>query len=107
LYDPDLWTDEFAFLSRPGEGDIQMDLCYDHLTNVASYPAWQEWLRRHQSRLPYCGAALTGRSWSMKPKHTGGTCPAPKSTFSMWAISLSTNSRTRSLTTDLKVPFIR
>jgi hypothetical protein len=25
-YDPDLWTDEFNFLSRPGQGDIQMDL---------------------------------------------------------------------------------
>ena len=39
LYDPDLWTDEFAFLSRPGQGDIQMDLFYDYRTNVASYPA--------------------------------------------------------------------
>jgi len=44
LYDPDLWTDEFAFLSRPGRGGIQMDLFYDYRTNVASYPAWQEWL---------------------------------------------------------------
>jgi pimeloyl-ACP methyl ester carboxylesterase len=51
LYDPDLWTDEFAFLSRPGESDIQMDLFYDYRTNVASYPAWQEWLRRHQPPL--------------------------------------------------------
>jgi pimeloyl-ACP methyl ester carboxylesterase len=51
LYDPDLWTDEFAFLSRPGQSDIQMDLFYDYRTNVASYPAWQEWLRRHQPPL--------------------------------------------------------
>ncbi|HXN61734.1 MAG TPA: alpha/beta hydrolase [Acidimicrobiales bacterium] len=51
LYDPDLWTDEFAFLSGPGQGDIQMDLFYDYRTNVASYPAWQEWLRRHQPPL--------------------------------------------------------
>jgi pimeloyl-ACP methyl ester carboxylesterase len=50
-YDPDLWSDEFAFLSRPGQGDIQMDLFYDYRTNVESYPAWQEWLRRHQSPL--------------------------------------------------------
>src|SRR6201981_2900804 len=26
LYDPDLWTDEFAFLSKPGQGDIQTEL---------------------------------------------------------------------------------
>jgi pimeloyl-ACP methyl ester carboxylesterase len=30
LYDPDLWTDEFAFLSQ---GDIQMDLFYDYRNN--------------------------------------------------------------------------
>ncbi len=47
----DLWTDEFAFLSGPGQSDIQMDLFYDYRTNVASYPAWQEWLRRHQPSL--------------------------------------------------------
>jgi pimeloyl-ACP methyl ester carboxylesterase len=46
--DPDRWTDEFAFLSRPGEHDIQIDLFYDYRTNVASYPAWGAWLRQHQ-----------------------------------------------------------
>ena len=51
LYDPDLWTDEFAFLSRPGQGDIQIELFYDYRTNVASYPAWQAWLRRHHPPL--------------------------------------------------------
>jgi hypothetical protein len=44
-YDPDLWTDELAFLARPGQHDIQTDLFYDYRTNVASYPAWQQWLR--------------------------------------------------------------
>jgi len=44
-YNPDTWTDEFAFLSRPGQRDIQADLLYDYRTNVASYPAWQAWLR--------------------------------------------------------------
>jgi pimeloyl-ACP methyl ester carboxylesterase len=50
-YDPDLWTDEFAFLNRPGQDDIQTDLFYDYRTNVASYPTWQNWLRRHQPPL--------------------------------------------------------
>ncbi|WP_405910853.1 alpha/beta hydrolase [Streptomyces sp. NBC_00828] len=49
-YDPDLWTDEFAFLNRPGQADIQTDLFYDYRTNVAAYPTWQQWLRRHQPR---------------------------------------------------------
>ncbi|HTV65908.1 MAG TPA: alpha/beta fold hydrolase [Bryocella sp.] len=51
LYDPDLWTDELAFLSRPGEAQIQTDLFYDYQTNVASYPKWQAWLRERQPNL--------------------------------------------------------
>ena len=50
-YDPDLWTDEFAFLSRPGQADIQTDLFYDYRTNVDAYPKWQAWLRERQPRL--------------------------------------------------------
>jgi pimeloyl-ACP methyl ester carboxylesterase len=50
LYDPDLWTDEYAMLSRPGETAIQSDLFYDYRTNVASYPQWQEWLRKTQPK---------------------------------------------------------
>jgi pimeloyl-ACP methyl ester carboxylesterase len=50
-YDPDLWTDEFAFLSQPGQQDIQADLFYDYRTNVASYPAWQRWLAEHRPPL--------------------------------------------------------
>jgi pimeloyl-ACP methyl ester carboxylesterase len=50
-YDPDLWTDELAFLGRPGQHDLQTDLFYDYRTNVASYPAWQQWLRSHQPPL--------------------------------------------------------
>lgn len=51
LYDPDLWTDEFAFLSQPGQADIQTDLFYDYRTNVDSYPKWQAWLQKTQPRL--------------------------------------------------------
>lgn len=47
-YDPHTWIDEFALLSRPGQRRIQSDLFYDYRTNVASYPAWQAWLRQHR-----------------------------------------------------------
>ena len=50
-YDPDLWTDELTFLSRPGQADIQTELFFDYQTNVASYPAWQQWLRAQQPPL--------------------------------------------------------
>jgi pimeloyl-ACP methyl ester carboxylesterase len=47
-YDPDTWTDEYAFLTRPGQADIQATLFLDYRTNVASYPNWQKWLREVQ-----------------------------------------------------------
>jgi pimeloyl-ACP methyl ester carboxylesterase len=50
-YDPDLWTDEFAFLSKPGQAEIQSDLFYDYRTNVDAYPKWQAWMREKQPRL--------------------------------------------------------
>ena len=50
-YDPDLWTDEFAFLTQPGQADIQSDLFYDYRTNVEAYPRWQAWMREKQPRL--------------------------------------------------------
>jgi len=50
-YDPDLWADEYAFLSKPGQADIQSDLFYDYRTNVESYPKWQAWMQKTQPRL--------------------------------------------------------
>jgi pimeloyl-ACP methyl ester carboxylesterase len=50
-YDPDLWTDEDAFLNRPGELEIQSNLFHDYRANVESYPRWQAWLRAGQPRL--------------------------------------------------------
>ncbi|HVW10003.1 MAG TPA: alpha/beta hydrolase [Bryobacteraceae bacterium] len=50
-YNPDLWTDEFYFLSQPSQAEIQSDLFYDYRTNVDAYPMWQAWMRRNQPRL--------------------------------------------------------
>jgi pimeloyl-ACP methyl ester carboxylesterase len=50
-YDPDLWTDEVAFLSQPVQADIQADMFYDYRTNVEAYPKWQAWMRERQPRL--------------------------------------------------------
>lgn len=47
-YDPDMWHDEFAFLSSAGQIDIQTELFYDYRTNVERYPQWQRYLREHQ-----------------------------------------------------------
>ena len=51
LYDPDLWTDEYAFLNSPGQAQIQSDLFYDYRTNVDAYPTWQAWMQKNQPAL--------------------------------------------------------
>jgi pimeloyl-ACP methyl ester carboxylesterase len=51
LYDPDLWTDEYAFLNAPGQAQIQTELFYDYRTNVAAYPQWETWLQQTQPKL--------------------------------------------------------
>jgi pimeloyl-ACP methyl ester carboxylesterase len=51
LYDPDLWSDEYAFLNSPGQAQIQSDLFYDYRTNVEAYPQWQAWMQKTQPRL--------------------------------------------------------
>jgi pimeloyl-ACP methyl ester carboxylesterase len=51
LYDPDLWTDEYAFLNAPGQAQIQSDLFYDYRTNVEAYPKWQVWMQKIQPKL--------------------------------------------------------
>jgi pimeloyl-ACP methyl ester carboxylesterase len=50
-YDPDLWADEYAFLNKPGEAEIQVELFYDYRTNVEAYPTWQAWMRKARPRL--------------------------------------------------------
>ena len=51
LYDPDLWTDEYAFLNAPVQVESQSDLFYDYRTNVDAYPEWQAWMQKTQPKL--------------------------------------------------------
>ena len=75
-YDPDLWSDEFGFLSQPGQADIQSDLFYDYRTNVDAYPKWQAWMRERQPRLLVIwGKYDMLHSNSQSQKLIGGTLP--------------------------------
>jgi pimeloyl-ACP methyl ester carboxylesterase len=51
IYDPDLWTDEYAFLNAPGQAQIQSDLFFDYRTNVEAYPKWQAWMQKTQPKM--------------------------------------------------------
>ena len=102
-YNPDTWTDEYAHLSRPGQREIQADLLYDYRTNVASYPAWQAWLREHKP--PTSGGLGSGtipRSSLPVRRRSSAICRMPKSTCSTPAISPWTRRTTRS-----RVSFLR
>lgn len=45
---PDAWTIDQAFLDRPGNQEIQLDLFYDYRNNITLYPAWQAYFREHK-----------------------------------------------------------
>lgn len=45
---PDGWTLDQHFLDLPGRKEAQLALALDYRSNVALYPGWQAWLRRHR-----------------------------------------------------------
>lgn len=48
LVAPDGWTLDQHFLDRPGRKAIQVEIAFDYHSNVALYPQWQAYLRKHQ-----------------------------------------------------------
>lgn len=48
---PDGYSLDIFYMARPGAEDIQLDLILDYRTNVAAYPAFQEYLRQYQPPL--------------------------------------------------------
>ncbi len=48
LVSPDAWMLDQAYLDRPGNQEIQLDLFYDYRTNVDLYPEFQEYFRTYQ-----------------------------------------------------------
>ena len=45
---PDAWLHAQAGLDRPGNDAIQLAYLHDYGSNPKQYPAWQDYLRRHQ-----------------------------------------------------------
>ena len=45
---PDNWLLDHQSMSRPGMHDVQIGLFYDYRNNVAKYPEWQAYMRKHQ-----------------------------------------------------------
>lgn len=51
LVSPDGYTLDLAYMSRPDAQEIQLDLVLDYRSNVASYPAFQDYFRVHRPHL--------------------------------------------------------
>ncbi len=50
LIAPESWLSDAAFVARPNNLRIQLDLFYDYRTNPPLYPQWQEFLRARQPK---------------------------------------------------------
>jgi hypothetical protein len=87
LVDPDTWTDEHAFLHRDGMDRIQLEIAFDDRANVASYPAWQAYLREVQPPLLMVwGAPRSACSRYAAPGHTRTRCRRPRCSSSRRAL---------------------
>jgi len=51
LVAPESYTLDSALLARPGNDEIQLDLFLDYASNVALYPDFQHYLRKHRPPL--------------------------------------------------------
>jgi pimeloyl-ACP methyl ester carboxylesterase len=47
---PDAYTLDQHFLDRPGNDEVQLALFHNYTSNVALYPEWQAYFRKHQPR---------------------------------------------------------
>ena len=45
---PDAWMLDQAYLDRPGNKDVQIEMFYSYGTNPPRYPEWQAYFRKHQ-----------------------------------------------------------
>lgn len=48
---PDGYTLDIGYMHRPGAAEIQLDLILSYRTNVALYPAFQDYFRTHRPKL--------------------------------------------------------
>ena len=48
---PDGYSLDNFYLARPGADNVQLDLLGDYKSNVALYPDFQEYFRKHNPRL--------------------------------------------------------
>lgn len=50
IQSPDAWTHDLAFLQKPSDRNIQVQLFQDYYTNLLAYPIWQRMLKETQPK---------------------------------------------------------
>jgi pimeloyl-ACP methyl ester carboxylesterase len=75
---PDGYSLDNFYLSRPGADEVQLDLFGDYKSNVALYPEFQAYFRRHKPPFWRYGARTTPSSCPPEPKHSDATSRMPK-----------------------------
>ena len=50
IQSPDAWTHDLAFLQKPSDRNIQVQLFQDYYTNLLAYPTWQKMLKETQPK---------------------------------------------------------
>ncbi len=93
-YDPDLWTDEFAFLSLPDSRTSRPTCSTTTAPTSRATPPGRTGSASTSHHFRSYGAATTHRSRSRRPRHSGGTCQTLRCTSSTLATSLLTSSPT-------------
>ena len=97
-YDPDLWTDEFAFLAGPASRTSRPTCSTTTAPTSRATPPGRTGCASTSRHCWSCGAATTRRSKSRRPRPTAGRYPPPRCTSLTPATSPSTSSPTRSRT---------
>lgn len=72
---PDGYALDQFYMHRPGAQEIQLDLILIYRTNVALYPAFQDFFRSHQPRCWRSGAGTTRSSCRPAPRPSGEIFP--------------------------------
>ena len=84
---PDGYSLDDFYLARPGADEIQLDLFRDYASNVALYPAFQDYFRTTGRRSWRSGEGTTRSSCPPAPRRTAATSRRRTSVSSTPAIS--------------------
>lgn len=89
---PDAWTVDQAYMDRPGNKEIQLEMFYSYGTNPPLYPGWQAYFRKHQP--PMLIAWGKNDKIFPRPARTPICATCRKPSFTCWTPGTSRSRKT-------------